>query len=279
MIPNRIRLFQWIALLCAIASASIGSRCAAQSKTPDRSEGESLLLEMERKLLDAKSLRIRFASEGGLVASKGVFEIAERDLCHLEVEVMANDDPMDKMGLGVIRLTGISDGKSITVRASGTGVIGKLIDEKPELIKDIPKEFNQRNTRSFSRGGLLSINSQIEASTILIPPQGQFKPVVSEKLDGRDALKVEWYTERSVVVAPPGEGRGGCMFCRPGPVAPKAVEATQRMIVQDNSIVWLDATTKLPLKRVSPDGMIEHYHSIEINPKLNPARFVQPTDK
>ena len=182
MNPKRIRLFQSIAVLCVLTSAGFGNRCAAQSKTSERSEGERLLLEMERKLLDAKSrsLRIRIA---------------------LELPFLITETP------------------------SATGIL-----------------------TSYCRVRLLSAIEQFDAPTIPDYSRGQFKAVVKEKLDGREAFRVEWHTERSAY-------GGGCMFCPP-----------RKTVVQDKTIVWLDATTKLPLKWVSPNGVVEHYRSIEINP-------------
>lgn len=195
MTPKRIRLFQWIAILGALAAAGFGSRCAAQSKTPERSEGERLLMEMERKLQDAKSrsLRTRIA---------------------LELPYLITETP------------------------SATGIL-----------------------KSYFRAHFLSAMDELDAPMVPEHSRGQFKAVVKEKLDGRDALKVEWHTERSVY------GRG-CMHCPP-----------PKMIVQDKTTVWIDTATKLPLKQMSPNGTVEHYRHVDTNPKLDTSRIVQPASK
>ena len=95
--------------------------------------------------------------------------------------------------------------------------------------------------KSYCHLRLISASDRLDLPTVPASSHGTFKAVVKERVDSRDALRIEWHTERSRYV-------GGCMFCPP-----------RKSVVQDRYILWIDAATKLPLQQISPNGSVKRY--------------------
>ena len=229
------------------------------------SEGEKLLLDAERQLLDAKSLRITFEIESKIdlfAKAVGTLEIIEGNRSRTEVKVNGvNKNEVD------LKLVEVSDGTTnrlVVATANGKDDEGM----RPEF--QVPKSYSEYVRRSLMRHGLFDTGYRFSAVgrkgmrvdfEKLDPekefPWGKFKPVVKEKLGDREALRVEY---RMTFL--------------------EDDEAT--------TIIWVDAKTKLPLKRVlmGKDGdgkevekFIEVYKTIDLNPKLDPKLFVLPKEK
>ena len=229
------------------------------------SEGEKLLLDAERQLLDAKSLRITFEIESKIdlfAKAVGTLEITEGNRSRTEVKVKGK-----KEDEGEMKLVEVSDGATNRLLVAEEG--GKPA-EVGRVEFQVPKSYSEYVRRSLMRHGVFNTGYRFSALTSkgrkvdfekLDPekefPWGKFKPVVKEKLGDREALRVEY----------------------------------RMTFLEDDevtTIIWVDAKTKLPLKRVlmrkGEDGkeveaFIEVYKTIDLNPKLDPKLFVLPKDK
>ena len=229
------------------------------------SEGEKLLLDAERQLLDAKSLRITFEIESKIdlfTKAVGTLESTEGNRSRTEVKVNGVNKTEVEM-----KLVELSDG--VTNRLVVATADGK--EEKFGRTEfQVPKSYSEYVRRSLMRHGVFVTGYRFSAlvgkgekvdfeklDQEKAFPWGKFKPVVKEKLGDREALRVEY-------------------------------RMTYRDEDEVTTIVWVDAKTKLPLKRVLMDkgvdgkeveAFIEVYKTIDLNPKLDPKLFVLPKDK
>lgn len=243
-----------------------GTGHAEDKKQSARSEGEKLLLEMERKLLEAKSLRIDFeifAQREPMSPIKGGIEIADGNRCRTEVEFVIFDKKTKRV-IPQLKFTEVSDGtKNRLIHLVSFDALGNPAERgnwlPPRL--EVPQGYNQSLVQNFCRHGMYYVgvatrnNSGKPFEMADAITRKAFKVFPVAKLDGRDAIRVEYQ-------ATIGEGN------------------------EIKCAVWIDASTKLPLKRAFDSQndtiitIIEHYRSIELNPKLNPNRFVHdPTEK
>ena len=255
-------------------------------------DAEKLLLDMERQLVEAKSLRIKFEIEGkgfqGGAKCRGVLETAPGNLSRTEAEIAFSQEGKK---IGSLKLLEISDGaKNHVVRFEMFDDSGKPLEgftntqlndqlsKGPVEISAVSKRFNEGVARMICRRGLVNTHGRVgcfsqgplqinfdrfDPATRL--EWTELKPPVKEKLGARDAIRLEFEYEDSL---------GTLDLMGKGPVIRKGPKTKCR--------IWVDAETKLPLRWISGEKdkeVIEDFKAIELNPKVDPSRFVVPKSK
>jgi outer membrane lipoprotein-sorting protein len=217
----------------------------------ESSEAEKLFRKMEKKLSEAKSLRVALdgTAEGiedlrGALKYKGTMILAQGNKARFEMEVEIEGKKQ--------RTALVSD---------GTKMIGDIAEEGKRP-RDTPKKFFEVTIGFFKHGG--PVAGHVFSSS---GPEGnetfaRFKPSAfklgqKEKIGQRQAQVIEYKLTLEN--------------------APKEAE---KLTLSEK--LWLDAATNLPLKRVFTGKLkkeftyTEKYSEFTVNPKLDAKLFELP---
>jgi outer membrane lipoprotein-sorting protein len=217
----------------------------------ESNEAEKLFRKLEKKLSEAKSLRVALegTAEGvedlrGALKYKGTMVLAQGNKARFEMEMEFNGKKH--------RTTFVSD---------GTKMIGDIAGEGGKLRRDTPKKFFEVTIGFFRHGGPVAghvfSSSGPEGETFASFKPSAFKLGQKEKIGQRQAQVIEYKLTLEN--------------------APKEAENLSL-----SEKLWLDAETNLLLKRVFTGKLkkeftyTENYSEFTVNLKLDAKLFELP---